>query len=64
MGIWLGRWGSLIDHVLWRLGMFLPMLFTQYTSEEAVYSERVLSGWKLGVVSVVVLGLSTWSFFM
>ena len=64
MRLHLGRWKSLINHLLWRLGIILPMIFTQYANDEEVYADRSLSGWKLGLVSVVVIGVSVWSFFI
>jgi hypothetical protein len=64
MRLWLSAWGSRWQHILWRLELMLPMLLTQYTSEEEVYEEREFSGWKLGLLSVIVLGLSGWSFFL
>ncbi|MGB0845077.1 MAG: hypothetical protein ACPGSM_00050 [Thiolinea sp.] len=64
MRLHLGRWKSLLNHLLWRLGIILPMIFTQYANDEEVYADRSLSGWKLGLVSVVVIGVSVWSFFI
>ena len=63
MRMYLGRWGSLLNHFFWRLGMAVPMLFTQYTNDEEIHAERSLSGWKLGLLSIIVIGVSTWSFF-
>ena len=63
MRIYLGRWGSLLNHLLWRLGMAVPMLFTQYANEEEVHADRSLSGWKLGLLSIFVITVSIWSFF-
>lgn len=64
MKLWLSRWRGLWQHLRWRLALALPALFTQYASAEEVYEERELSGWKLVLLSVVVLGLAGWSFFL
>lgn len=64
MKLWFGAWGSRWQHLLWRLELMLPMLLTQYSSTEEVYEERELSTWKLVLLSVVVLGLAGWSFFL
>ncbi|MEZ5477455.1 MAG: hypothetical protein R3E95_08215 [Thiolinea sp.] len=60
--MWLGRWQTHWEHLLWRLSLWLPLLFTRYVSAEEVYEERELSAWKLGLVSVAVLTLSIGSF--
>ena len=64
MKLWLSHWGERWRHLLWRLELMLPMLLTQYTDEEETYEERELSTRKLLVLSVFVLGLSVWSFFL
>ncbi|MEZ5537123.1 MAG: hypothetical protein R3F02_16055 [Thiolinea sp.] len=64
MKLWLSSWGGRWRHLLWRLELMLPMLLTRYSDEEEVYEERELSTWKLLTLSVVVLGLSGWSFFL
>lgn len=64
MQLVLARWGSFLNHLWWRLGIVLPMIFTQYTSEDESHAERSLSGWKLGFVSIAVIGISVLSFFM
>ena len=63
MRMYFGRWGGLLDHLFWRLGMMLPLLFTQYDTAEESHAERSLSGWKLSLIAVVVIGVSIWSFF-
>lgn len=63
MRMYLGRWGGLIEHVFWRLGIMLPLLFTQYDTEEESHAERSLSGWKLSLIALLVIIVSIWSFF-
>ncbi|PIE00667.1 MAG: hypothetical protein CSA79_02895 [Thiothrix nivea] len=63
MRLLLGAWSSRWQHLLWRLELMLPMLLTQYSDEAEIYEERELSTWKLVLLSVIVLGLSGWSFF-
>lgn len=62
MSLWSSALISRWQHVRWRLSLMLPLLFTQYASAEEVYEDRALSGWKLAVASVLVVGVSIWSF--
>ncbi len=57
------RWSGLLDHLLWRLSMMLPLLFTRYDTEEESHAERSLSGWKLSLMAIIVISVSIWSFF-
>ena len=34
MRMYLGRWGGLLDHLLWRLGIMLPLLFDRFPNME------------------------------
>lgn len=65
MKLWLSYWSSHWQHLLWRLGMIIPMLFSQYADADETHEEReVMSLWKLLLLAAVVLGLSVWSFFL
>ncbi len=64
MKLWLNIWSSRWNHLLWRLGMIVPMLFSQYSDAEEDYEEQKSNGWIVLLVSLVVLGVSVWSFFL
>lgn len=64
MRLWLSAWGSRWNHLLWRLGMVIPVLFSQYSDAEEYEEEPKSNGWIVLLVSLVVLGISIWSFFL
>jgi len=64
MKLWLSSLASRWNHLLWRLGMVIPILFSQYTPAEEEYEESTSNGWVIMIVSLIVLGLSAWSFFV
>lgn len=65
MKLWFSAWGSRRNHLLWRLGMIVPLLFSQYSdTEEEYHEEQKSNGWIVTLVSLLVLGVSVWSFFL
>ncbi len=71
MKLYLAHFDSLVEHFLWRLNMALLPLKRlggdrEFSQAEAEGQEELppMSGWKLALISIVVITLSFASFFL
>jgi len=68
MSLWLGRYLGLWKHLRWRLNLaLLPLRRLQGTDNHTNNTEpdpEPMSGWKLALISVLVLTVSLGSFFI